>query len=187
MAICREQQINWDVCARWLSDRTPLSQAGIVLAAECQVGVQIYTQFTGSTYSSNACKELDCATFLHVPHTHLIFLLASFTTTTTTGTINIASKTIDTATLCDNLARLLLMPQMKQQDIGAAVTSLEKLCRQKSLYEEAATSKDASVDPDDPTRGAAWVGAINANRILQEEDGSSEYEDFDPAEGADEY
>jgi hypothetical protein len=66
---------------------------------------------------------------------------------------------------------------------------LEKLCRQKSSYEETATSKDAPVDPNDPTRGAVWATAINANQSLQpeEEDGDSEYKDFGPVERADEY
>jgi hypothetical protein len=58
---------------------------------------------------------------------------------------------------------------------------------EKSPCEEAATSKDASVDPNDPTRGAAWAAAINVNPSIQEEEGGSEYEDFDPVEGADEY
>jgi hypothetical protein len=150
-----------------------------------KVGVQIYTHFTGSTYSSNTCKELDCSTFLHVPRTHIIFSLASFTAITT-STIGVSSRTINAATLCDGSAQLFLMLQLKRQEIGLAVSMLTTLFKRKPSFSETDSLRDMSVDSThERTQDATWAAMINGHHEPQEDESDSEYGDFDVVEEAD--
>ena len=40
------------------------------------IAVQVFRPFHGPMFSSNACKLLDCPTFLYIPHKHVLFSLA---------------------------------------------------------------------------------------------------------------
>lgn len=42
------------------------------------VSIQVYAPVGGQNFSSIACHELDCATFLHLPAAHVLFSLASY-------------------------------------------------------------------------------------------------------------
>lgn len=42
------------------------------------ISVQVYAPVGGRSFSSVACRDLDCATFLHVSAAHIIFSLASY-------------------------------------------------------------------------------------------------------------
>lgn len=43
------------------------------------VSIQVYAPVGGRNFSSIACHELDCSTFLHLPAAHVLFSLASYT------------------------------------------------------------------------------------------------------------
>ena len=42
------------------------------------VNIQVYRTFSGDTLSNLSCLSLGCNTYLHVPRTHLLFSLASY-------------------------------------------------------------------------------------------------------------
>jgi hypothetical protein len=42
------------------------------------VSIQVYAPVGGRNFSSIACHDLDCATFLHLPAAHVLFSLASY-------------------------------------------------------------------------------------------------------------
>jgi hypothetical protein len=42
------------------------------------VSTQLFVSIGGTHFSSVACQQLDCATFLHLPATHILFSLAPF-------------------------------------------------------------------------------------------------------------
>jgi hypothetical protein len=42
------------------------------------VSAQLFVSIGGTHFSSVACPKLDCATFLHLPATHILFSLAPF-------------------------------------------------------------------------------------------------------------
>ncbi|KAI0690476.1 hypothetical protein BC835DRAFT_1307880 [Cytidiella melzeri] len=138
------------------------------------VAVQTYTVFTGSTYSSNSCKSLDCPTFLNVPRTHVVFSLASFERTILTHTISLGAQEIDTVTLCTESTQLLLTLTLRQDDLSKSIKRLCELCKRSTTADYMPNLPAApAFNLDQPQ---VWAAAIN-DGILAQEDHSDDEED----------
>lgn len=117
---------------------------------------------------------MDCETFLRVPQTHVIFSLATFTSSITTQPLSLGKRNVDTVTLCPESARLLLSLTMRQSDVGMAVQKLCELVKRDTKAQKMSTVISSAEE---------WAATINGRAEAQVYDTDAESEDDGDGKG----
>ena len=87
------------------------------------LSIQVYSAVGGHSYSSVACHDLDCVTFLHVSTPHIIFSLASYSVNKQSLPLSGISSAI--IYLCPDAHTLVRTWQANGSAVAAAVHNLQ--------------------------------------------------------------
>jgi hypothetical protein len=94
------------------------------------IGLQVFMPIGGANFTSIACAQLDCATFILLPASNIIFSLASFPIKT--QPLPFAELSASIASLCAVSWNLFKAWQVRADEIGDAVVELRKALKAKT-------------------------------------------------------
>ncbi|KAI0026402.1 hypothetical protein K488DRAFT_75370, partial [Vararia minispora EC-137] len=119
------------------------------------IAVQAYKLSHGAIFTSLACPECGCMTFLRIPHTHVIFSFSTASFTSTAVGDNWAFP-ITLVTADDFTMELLRRLWDRTGDVQAAVKFLNSHKRMTMINHGGASSGDEGGDESDAAHAGPW-------------------------------
>lgn len=124
------------------------------LGAASYVSARVYSPMAGhSVFTSLDCAELSAPTLLHIPRTHILFSLASFSSSVKKQTVplpgSVAGHSFDIVTLCATSSILFSSLCSRQREISLALVDLKNRLGRKASDTVAGGALDDDLEEGD--------------------------------------